>query len=248
MPIFRNKKQRNYTVIDNRPLRNEKLSWKAKGLLSYLLSLPQDWDLHLSELESHATDGETSLRSGINELREAGYIIYRKARNEKGHFEHQYLVFEHPQNPQNPNTENRDSGNPDSDNGKLLSTNEQSTDQQSTYTTNPRGEDTGKGLFRINTALMERLGGTYNKTQLERLLAFAEDDGMEIDMIEHAIELTAQKKREGGLQNPLMYAEAILKRWRQQEIKTMEKVKEQEGDDGGKIDRDDFLNQFSDER
>ena len=50
------------------------MSWKAKGILAYALTLPDDWTFHISELARHAKDGEDSLRTGFKELKELGYV------------------------------------------------------------------------------------------------------------------------------------------------------------------------------
>ena len=63
-----------YTVIGNAAAQDSSLSWKAKGLLIYLLSLPKDWNIRLSELARHATDGIDSTRKAMDELLNAGYI------------------------------------------------------------------------------------------------------------------------------------------------------------------------------
>ena len=63
-----------YTVIGNEAAQDSSLSWKAKGLLVYLLSLPRDWNIRLSELARHATDGIDSTRKAMDELLNAGYI------------------------------------------------------------------------------------------------------------------------------------------------------------------------------
>jgi len=63
-----------YTVIGNEAAQDSSLSWKAKGLLIYLLSLPKDWNIRLSELARHATDGIDSTRKAMDELLNAGYI------------------------------------------------------------------------------------------------------------------------------------------------------------------------------
>ena len=63
-----------YTVIGNEAAQDSSLSWKAKGLLVYLLSLPKDWNIRLSELARHATDGIDSTRKAMDELLNAGYI------------------------------------------------------------------------------------------------------------------------------------------------------------------------------
>ena len=81
--IFRTSKTSNYTIVNNEILRRKDLSWKAKGMLVYILSLPDDWVIYLDEVVKHATDGKDSFRSGWKELEEAGYV-QRKPIREKG--------------------------------------------------------------------------------------------------------------------------------------------------------------------
>ncbi len=83
MGIFRVKKDNNYSVINNTGLKDKTLSWKAKGVLAYALTLPDDWTFHISELAQHAKDGEDSLRTGINELKKAGYVKRYPVRDEQ---------------------------------------------------------------------------------------------------------------------------------------------------------------------
>ena len=84
-----------YTMINNNLLHDEHLSWKAKGILAYLLSLPDDWKVYESELVKHSSDGIDSLRSGITELIENGYIDRTRFRNEKGHLKgYTYSIHE----------------------------------------------------------------------------------------------------------------------------------------------------------
>ena len=111
---------------------NENLSWKAKGILCYLLSLPEDWDVHWTEVAKHATDGKTSLRSGVDELKEAGYIKHEKKQDEKGKFRHNYYIYEYPDTDY-PDPENPHLDNPHSGNQKLQRTNELRTNEQNTY-------------------------------------------------------------------------------------------------------------------
>ena len=63
-----------YTVIGNAAAQDSEISWKAKGLLVYLLSLPKDWNIRISELAAHATDGYDSTKRAMDELLVAGYI------------------------------------------------------------------------------------------------------------------------------------------------------------------------------
>lgn len=72
--FVRVEKNKNYTTINNAFLRRKDLSWKAKGILTYILSLPNDWNINLNEIMTHSADGEGSFRSGWKELQTAGYV------------------------------------------------------------------------------------------------------------------------------------------------------------------------------
>jgi hypothetical protein len=95
--FIREKKEKNFTVMSNYHLRSEKLSWKAKGVFSYLLSLPDDWVIYLSELKKHATDGRDSLRTAIKELEENGFISKKRIKDELNRFcGYRYTIHETP--------------------------------------------------------------------------------------------------------------------------------------------------------
>ena len=81
--FVRVEKNRNYTTIHNEFLKRKDLSWKAKGIMTYLLSLPDDWVVNLDEIKRNATDGESSFRSGWKELVSAGYVSRQPVRDEK---------------------------------------------------------------------------------------------------------------------------------------------------------------------
>ena len=116
--FIRHSKQRDYTVMNNTFLRDDKLSWKAKGLFAYILSLPEDWKIYLNELQTHATDGETSLRSAIKELTDNGYIVQKRLKDDKGRWaSYVYQIIE------NPFVENLNVDNLDMENQVLLNTN-----------------------------------------------------------------------------------------------------------------------------
>lgn len=81
--IYRSNNRENFTIINNEILRRKDVSWKAKGILTYIMALPSDWEIYLEELQKHATDGRDSFRSGWKELEKAGYVI-RYPVKEKG--------------------------------------------------------------------------------------------------------------------------------------------------------------------
>jgi len=117
MAVFRIEKTRDYTVMANHHLRNTKLSLKAKGLLSLMLSLPEDWDYTTKGLAKICKDGVDSICSTVNELEEHGYVIRERIRNAKGQLtDIQYTILEQPKPPQpgqeKPKQENPVLGNP----------------------------------------------------------------------------------------------------------------------------------------
>jgi hypothetical protein len=78
-------------------LNDTELSWQAKGMLSYLLSLPDDWKIYEAEIQTHSSDGIKCTRSCIKELINKGYIKREKLRNEKRQFNgYEYCVYEIP--------------------------------------------------------------------------------------------------------------------------------------------------------
>ena len=97
MAVFRIEKNKNCTVMANYHLRDISLSLKAKGLLSLMLSLPEDWDYTTKGLACICKDGVDSICSTVKELEKAGYVQRRRLRNELGHLtEIEYTILEKP--------------------------------------------------------------------------------------------------------------------------------------------------------
>lgn len=120
--FIRTKKERNYTTLDNTFIRDTTLSWKAKGVMTYLLSLPDDWVVYLSEIQKHASDGRDSLRTAVAELLEKGYLVRVQNRTGEGKFgSTSYEIVESPA--EKPFTEKPFTENPSAENPKLLNTN-----------------------------------------------------------------------------------------------------------------------------
>ena len=100
MAVFRVERNKGYTVMSNHHLRNKELSLKAKGLLSQMLSLPDDWDYTLKGLSLINREKIDAIREAIKELERAGYIVRSRERDEKGRLRGaDYVIFEQPQPP-----------------------------------------------------------------------------------------------------------------------------------------------------
>ena len=120
MAVFKIEKNNNFTIMSNFHLRDSRLSLKAIGLLSKMLSLPQDWDYSLDGLVSIVKEGESTVKTALDELKKYKYLKIEKQRNEKGLFEYIYNIFEIPYD-YNSNVSNilinsENINNPDSEN------------------------------------------------------------------------------------------------------------------------------------
>ena len=155
MAVFRIEKTRDYTVMSNHHLRNAGLSLKSKGLLSMMLSLPEDWNYTTRGLAKICKEGTDSIGSALKELERAGYIIRNRLRDSKGKIvDVEYVIYETPHPPDTgqpcenepdtacPDTENPDMDNPCLENRPQLNKEkrnpeEQNTDSPSTEGSNP---------------------------------------------------------------------------------------------------------------
>ena len=100
MAVFRVERNTGYTVMSNHHLRNKELSLKAKGLLSQMLSLPEDWDYTLAGLSYINREKIDAIREAVRELERARYIVRSRERDEKGRLRGaEYVIYEQPQKP-----------------------------------------------------------------------------------------------------------------------------------------------------
>ncbi|MDM8098690.1 conserved phage C-terminal domain-containing protein [Oceanobacillus oncorhynchi] len=97
MSIFRVKKNANYVVMNRTALNDNRLTWKAKGIIAYMLSMPDDWTFYVTELINHAKDGEKSFRSGLKELKDCGYVKRFPVYEDKKIARWETVIYETPQ-------------------------------------------------------------------------------------------------------------------------------------------------------
>ena len=176
MAVFRVEKNKGYTVMSNHHLRNKELSLKAKGLLSQMLSLPEDWDYTLAGLSLINRESIDAIRTAVWELEKAGYITRRQGRDEKGKMTAiEYTIYEQPQPPaldcpvlENPTAdkpilENPTPDNPTSENPTQLNKEIQKTNLPKKEKLNARnknilvigGSGSGKTRFFVKPNLMQ---------------------------------------------------------------------------------------------
>ena len=118
MAVFRIERNRDYTVMSNHHLRDTELSLKSKGLLSMMLSLPEEWNYTTRGLAAICKEGADCIGSALRELEQAGYIVRSRLRDSKGKIvDVEYIIYETPHKPQTapPESERPDTENPDMD-------------------------------------------------------------------------------------------------------------------------------------
>lgn len=124
MTLFRVQHNKNYTCINNTICTDIRLSWKAKGIWLYAFSRPNDWSFYLSDLVNQSIDGKDSVRAGLKELEDSGYLKRNRFRNEKGQLcESEWVFSEIPFSiGLEPKSDNPTLDNPTLDNPTLIST------------------------------------------------------------------------------------------------------------------------------
>ena len=135
MSVYRRHKKDNYTCIDNHVFKDHSLSMKAKGLLTQIYSLPDDWEYSVKGLSTLFSDGRDAVNNALQELIEHGYIIRTQKQNYAGKFDgYEYDIFEYPQTDcaDNPFTENPLTDNPFTENQTQLNTNIINTNKENT--------------------------------------------------------------------------------------------------------------------
>ena len=119
MAVFRIERTRDYTVMSNHHLRDKALSLKSKGLLSMMLSLPEDWNYTTRGLAKICKEGVDAIGGALRELEAAGYIVRHQLRDRQGRIsDTEYVIYEQPQ-PKAPDTPQPDTASPDTENPYL---------------------------------------------------------------------------------------------------------------------------------
>ena len=195
-------KSSNYVVLDKGFLKDNRLSWKAKGLLSYMLSLPDDWEFYLSELQKHSTDGMSSLKSGFQELQENGYVTRKRERKGDGTFKWTTVIHE-VATVEKPLVENPSMEKPLVENRRLLSNDELNNNKLSSSSNAFEFYESNFGM--ITPFIADKISDWVNALSEELVI-----ESMKIA-------LTNNKQ--------FNYAEGILRDWHKRNVKTLSDVK-----------------------
>lgn len=203
MAVFRIKKTRDYTVMSNYHLKEKTMSLKAKGLLTVLLSLPDEWDYSIDGIVSICKENESAIKTALDELKQYGYLIVKKKmpnETETGRIEYEYNVFEKPQKQEieKQGVENQGVVFQVVENQGQLNTNYNSIKELNTNYKTPLPPDGGEAAKNEANALFEQFWEQYprkvDKKGTERM--FGRIKGIDELMPQILAALEKQKKSE----------------------------------------------------
>lgn len=174
MAVFRVERTRDYTVMSNHHLKNKDLSLKAKGLLSQMLSLPENWDYTLAGLSAINRESKDAIRSAVNELEKAGYIRRRQTVDSRGKFSgNEYIIYEQPQSlSASPSSVFPTTGNPSTEKPSSENPTQLKIDQVNIQEENTQGSNTHSILS--GTPDVKR--SEMNRNEIEQYRALIEEN------------------------------------------------------------------------
>ncbi|WP_423348502.1 DnaD domain protein [Lactiplantibacillus plantarum] len=222
MARIRKLAQTNYTVIDNRIIRDESLSWKAKGVFAYLWSMPDDWEFYETEVMTHAKDGRDSLRSAIKELQDAHYMRRTRSRNEKGQVKTSDWELSDKPMLENPTQGKPTQDNPMQENPTLPSTNGLSTDLPSTDDTNDDDEGNTQPIDPIKKSWTQVWENDPNQVVGTQLREWSQTIGP--DLVCYAI--TVAGEHSVKVSGALKYLSKVISGWQDRQVTTLEQAEQ----------------------
>lgn len=237
MGIIRVAKNNNYVVMNRTALNDNRLSWKAKGIMAYMLSMPDDWVFYMDELITHATDGKDSFKSGLKELKDNGYVERKPVRDEKTKriVAWETIVHEAPiQQEENPSVEmppvekpleeNPLMENPQVEKPPLLSIdnnqvlNKPNTDNNQVLTTDKQHAQRLYGFF---VSRLQKLPSNKLREDIDYYLSTYQDANLVIEAFERAL-------LNGRVRDKEKYANGTLRNWRYEGVTSMQLLAKKE--------------------
>lgn len=210
------KESGNFVTVHKDFIHDSNISWKAKGILLYLLSRPDDWQIYETELVKHSVDGLSGLKSGIKELEEKGYIQRNRKRDAKGRLkEYEYAVYEQPNHIRFSNVGNSYIGKTYVGESHPTNNNSTNNDLTNNKDTNNVTDETIK-IFQLVSKELETIQSPLKVQQLENEIESFKEDKLEI--VELAINYCKENNK------GINYLIKILENWNKEGITTKDQV------------------------
>ncbi|NHM91467.1 MULTISPECIES: DnaD domain protein [Staphylococcus] len=210
------KESGNFVTVHKDFIHDSNISWKAKGILLYLLSRPDDWQIYETELVKHSVDGLSGLKSGIKELEKIGYIQRNRKRDAKGRLkEYEYAVYEQPNHIRFSNVGNSYIGKTYVGESHPTNNNSTNNDLTNNKDTNNVTDETIK-IFQLVSKELETIQSPLKVQQLENEIESFKEDKLEI--VELAINYCKEKNK------GINYLIKILENWNKEGITTKDQA------------------------
>lgn len=227
MAIFRTMKENgDFVTVHKSFIFDSNLSAKAKGILLYFLSRPDDWQIYTSEVVKNMNDGQKSINSGINELIEAGYVERSRKRKENGDFNgYEYLVYEKPRSirempfGENAKRENAKRINAKRENAKGQTTNNNRTNNDLTKNNNTKNDSSSYDTTTAYDFLLNNfveMQNTNKQKEVSNLIQDIKDNTL--DVVKVATNYCKENNK------GLNYFIAVIKNWIADDVDTKEKA------------------------
>lgn len=233
MGIIRVAKNSNYVVMNRTALNDNRLSWKAKGIMAYMLSMPDDWVFHMKELVTHSTDGERAFRAGFKELQDHGYVTRQPVREGQRIASWETIVHEVPQEDsllcgfvhvENEEVQNVHVQNEDVQNSRLLSTdnnqvlNKPNIDNNQVLTTDTQH---AQKLYEFFVSRLQKFPSDKLREDIEYYLATYHDAELIIEAFERALINSRVTNKE-------KYATGTLRNWKHEGVTSIQLLAKKE--------------------
>lgn len=246
MATFRTiKESGDFVIVHKTFVFDQRLSAKAKGILLYFLSRPDDWQIYTSEVVKHMSDGQKSINNGIKELIECGYVHRKQKRSESGVFNgYEYLVYEKPTEmplSENGKTENGLSENGKPENRKGRTTNNNRTNNDLTNNNNTKNNSSSAQPSPFD--FYQENGFGMLKPYVAEQIGFWIDDFKDNG---NEIVIEAMKEAVNNNVTNWSYVNSILKAWCNDGVKTTEDIQARNNKRNSKQDSDYDNSQYND--
>lgn len=227
MATFRTvKEDGDFVLVHKGFIYDPNISAKAKGILLYLLSRPNNWKIYTSEIQKHMTDGLKAVNSGVNELIKIGYIERKQTRKDNGDFgEYEYFVYEKPKNirempfRENAKMESVKMESAFGENAKGQATNNNSTNNDLTNINNTKNNSSSKQQSPFD--FYQANGFGILKPYIAEQISAWIDDFKEYG---NEIVIEAMKEALNNNVSTWNYVNSILKSWNNDGVKTVEDI------------------------
>lgn len=251
MPIIRVHSTKNYTVMSNFHLRDKNLTYKAKGMLSFMLSLPEDWDYSVNGLVSVSKENENAIKGILQELKDNGYLVIKKIKDDKGKFIYEYNIYEIPttinpegekpevDNPEvelpqvdDPEVENQPQINTNIINTKIINTNKQLLNNNNSTSSSSNTINNSSSIYDY---IQDNFGRILSSIEIEEISTWEDNE-----LTRYAIKQAVLNSKYN-----IRYISRILFNYEKQNIKTVQEAQQREEEFKGYKNKSDVVDNLS---